>query len=586
MRFLEELRLGKNLISFLADDTFENNKNLDLLDLSDNRIAWIGRNSFYRLLKLRELSLEGNRLMTLNGSLHWMPTLQVLYIQHNQLRALEEDVFNGAPRLKRIYAFANNISDVRGAFKELRGLERLLLQNNSLTTIHRASFPAAWMGLKILTVAGNPLNCDCQISWLLGDRTRVSLQDIPLCDTPFWWKGSSLRNLTSEHLQRWPEDCDDRCTCTCHVNQDYGKVSNVDCSNKHLTDTALRLPRDTYLVNLEHNRLRSIGSFLVERTPYLHTLLLSNNSLANIEAKDIPTGLKLLDLRNNSLVRLPTPVASQLNLSSLWLSGNPWSCDCEAYDFQVWAHDHEDVVRDSDYIICAGGSNPGVARKSFMQLHQVDLCPPGISKFVVFGVPIFVLLTIVLTVTVVYLKRERQIKIWLYAHGVHFVKEYELDSDKVFDVFMSFSSKDFDWAYGNLIPGLERADFSVCTYDRNFKGGFLLQDIIREAVTCSRRTLLLLTQNFVESDWCRWEFRVAHHTALQDKINRLIIVVVDKVPDGVDQELIRYMQATNYLRWGEKHFWNKLIYSLPKKDRNPVRDPGNIPLSIIPRTGD
>ncbi|XP_064455346.1 protein toll-like isoform X2 [Ornithodoros turicata] len=491
-KYLKELKLAKNLISFLADGTFENNGNLEQLDFGHNRIAWLGRYCFHRLVSLKHLFLEGNRLIMLNGSLHSMPTLQLLYIQRNLLGALEDDDFSGAPRLKMIYAFANNISDVRGAFKELPRLEKLLLQNNSLTTIHRASFPTASMSLKIINIAGNPLHCDCQISWLLEDRTGVSLQGIPLCDTPFWWQGSSLRNLTLEDLQHWPEDCDHRCTCTCHVNEDYSRVTNVDCSNRGLTHIPERVPRDTHLINLGQNQLRATGSFFVERTPYLHTLLLRDNSLANIEAMHIPRGLKLLDLRNNSLTRLPTPVASQLNLSRLWLSGNPWSCGCEAYDFQVWARVHEDVVRDS--IICAEGSNPSVSQKPLMLLDSVDFCPPDISEFVTFGVPVFVLLTIVLTVTVVYVKRERQIKIWLYSHGVHFVKEYELDSDKVFDVFISFSSKDYDWAYANLIPGLERAGFSLCTYDRNFKGGFLLQDIIREAVSCSRRTLLLLTQ--------------------------------------------------------------------------------------------
>lgn len=71
----------------------------------------------------------------------------------------------------------------------------------------------------------------------------------------------------------------------------------------------------------------------------------------------------------------------------------------------------------------------------------------------------------------------------------------------------------------------------------------------------------------MDSEWCRWEFRVAHHRALEDKINRLIIVVVDEVtPEALDEELHLYMQATSYLRWGEHKFWDKLIYSLPKKD--------------------
>ncbi|EEC10368.1 toll, putative, partial [Ixodes scapularis] len=176
-----------------------------------------------------------------------------------------------------------------------------------------------------------------------------------------------------------------------------------------------------------------------------------------------------------------------------------------------------------------------------------------------------------LTASTAYLKYKREIKVWLYARGLcsrlQCIKEDDLDDDKLFDVFLSFSSKDSNWAYNELIPKIESHGFSICTYDRNFKGGYLVQDIIHEAVACSRRILLLLTENFVESEWCRWEFRVAHHRALEDNTNRLIVVLVDEVTsDAVDEELRRYMQVTNFLRWGESHFWDKLLYSLPKKD--------------------
>lgn len=94
-------------------------------------------------------------------------------------------------------------------------------------------------------------------------------------------------------------------------------------------------------------------------------------------------------------------------------------------------------------------------------------------------------------------------------------------------------------------------------------------------------------RNFVESEWCRWEFRVAHHQALEDKINRLILVLVDELAPGlVDEELQLYMQATNYLRWGEPHFWDKLIYSLPKKDakRKLILSSQEYPMTVQPES--
>lgn len=207
-----------------------------------------------------------------------------------------------------------------------------------------------------------------------------------------------------------------------------------------------------------------------------------------------------------------------------------------------------------------------------MELGEKDLCP-SLKVFIVlaYGIPFLALLVTAMASVTVYLKYKQEIRVWLYARGIchtlQCIKEDDVDEDKDFDVFLSFSSKDREWAYAELLPKIEAHGFSVCTYDRNFKGGFLIQDIVQEAVSCSRRTLLVLTQHYVESEWCRWEFRVAQHRALQDNINRLIIVAVGEVcPEGIDEELQRYMQETNYLRWGEPHFWDKLLYSLPKKD--------------------
>ncbi|XP_077523911.1 toll-like receptor Tollo [Amblyomma americanum] len=148
----------------------------------------------------------------------------------------------------------------------------------------------------------------------------------------------------------------------------------------------------------------------------------------------------------------------------------------------------------------------------------------------------------------------------------HCITEGDLDAEKVFDVFLSFSSKDAGWVHEQLIPGLEAVALSYCTYERNFKGGFLLQDIIRDAVACSRRTVLLLTRNFVTSEWCRWEFRLAHQKALEDNVNRLIIVLVGEVgSSSLDEDLRLYMRAANYIRWGQPNFWERFYCSMARK---------------------
>ncbi|KAL1487400.1 hypothetical protein MTO96_046565 [Rhipicephalus appendiculatus] len=74
-------------------------------------------------------------------------------------------------------------------------------------------------------------------------------------------------------------------------------------------------------------------------------------------------------------------------------------------------------------------------------------------------------------------------------------------------------------------------------------------------------------RNFLESEWCRFEFRLAHQRALQDNINRLVIVLVDQLDPGeLDEDLRLYVRSANYLRWGEPNFWDRLQHSLATRE--------------------
>lgn len=167
-----------------------------------------------------------------------------------------------------------------------------------------------------------------------------------------------------------------------------------------------------------------------------------------------------------------------------------------------------------------------------------------------------------------YCRYEKTIKIFLYARGICLccMAEDELDAEREYDAFVSFTHEDEQFVMEELVPYLDK-EYKICVHYRDWVVGDMIPTQITRSVENSRRTIIVLSKKFVNSLWGLLEFRTAHFSALSEGRVRVIVLVIDDVieDDTLDLQLRGYLLTNTYLKWGDPWFWDKFKYAMPHK---------------------
>ncbi|XP_067650923.1 toll-like receptor 4 [Haliotis asinina] len=133
----------------------------------------------------------------------------------------------------------------------------------------------------------------------------------------------------------------------------------------------------------------------------------------------------------------------------------------------------------------------------------------------------------------------------------------------VYDAFVCSSDEDSDFV-DKLVGELEGQGRRLCIHHRDFKPGEPITSNIVKAVQTSRRTLIILSPNFLSSEWCRYEFEMAKMEGVYEARSVILIVKIGEVDaQSVPRELLYMMKTDSYTEYPENPedqatFWTSL----------------------------
>ncbi|EDV98276.1 toll-like receptor 7 [Drosophila grimshawi] len=364
------------------------------------------------------------------------------------------------------------------------------------------------------------------------------------------------------------------------------------------------------VLQLSDNRLQTLHGYEFEQLSALRELYLHNNQLANIENATLAplTSLEVLRLDGNRLVTLPiwqlhaTHFGQRLRAISL--GRNQWSCRCQFLQaLTSYVAENALIVQDAQDIYCMAAPNAGATNgyeqsssgsgtgsssdQLATQKRELDFNATGAActdyysggSMLQHGIPesyipllaaALALVFLLVVVIMVFVFRE-SLRIWLFAHyGVRVFGPRCEESEKLYDALLLHSAKDSEFVCQHLASELEtgRPALRVCLQHRDLTLGHDATHYqLLEASRVSRRVVILLTRNFLQTEWSRCELRRSLHDALRGRPQKLVIIEEPEVAFEAesDIELLPYLKtsAVHRIRRTDRHFWEKLRYALP-----------------------
>ncbi|VDM61657.1 unnamed protein product [Angiostrongylus costaricensis] len=602
---LELLNLSENRLQHIAVATFSMKTAMRSLDLSDNQLSQLSEESLITGgVNSIDVDLRGNSLQC-SCELHWIKKPETVRRKVNVISMSETfctHTFIG----KVIPLDKVDSKDLLCDYSQVCEPDCVCCQFGNCDC--KAVCPTGCACFRDASFETNIVRCENLTEGEMQDFTPSA---VPISATHVYISGISLPILKSHSFLGRPR------LEYLHIN-----ASGIRGIQAKAFNTLPKLKWTTFqLLDLSENDLVRLSGDEFHKTASISHLFLNGNHLQTVERglTDKLSALKTVTLHNNKLTDISPGLASS-DVRSLSLSGNAFRCDCSSrFSAPMWMHRNRDKIVDMDRVHCvenvteafrnndttvlsAYPPNVGhdiftMSMNEFLRDFNRTICAPLSSGFfgqepqnsilaVVFLTSCAFLLCAMIFLGVTLVRK---------AHNDMSQKRYKASSSLNcsstpgssplpvpllnFDAFVSYSKKDEKMVLEQLCRPLEDEEYALCLLHRDGPAYHsrlhAISDELISQMEASQCLVIILTKNFLESEWKTLQVKTSHQLFAKNRGKRVIAVLGDGVDQNLlDDELGQILRKNTCIRQRDHLFWQLLRSALPAR------------LSSIPGNGD
>ena len=343
-------------------------------------------------------------------------------------------------------------------------------------------------------------------------------------------------------------------------------------------------------LDISLNGLKYLPTRFLESISQINVLHVAGNNIRTIDGFNELQNLTILNVTDNAISNMGNTDFETLRLLSanrpnltLFLSRNPIttvsSC-CEIYQFIIWSKQSEAQIGDLQNYTCLSTSRfvlfielSESMLKQQCQISHID------KSFILVSSTLALIFLVVIVGSLSY--RYRWKIRWLALTSMRILhRNREVDDQTlyVFDAFISFHVDDIKWVKENLIVELEeKRGLRLCIHHRDFPPSRSIEENIVDAIEASRKTILVLSSNFVKSNWCHFEVQMARNKLIEKGYDVIVPILLGDFDLNMSSRTLRNILTSNtYLTWeadvdddmSREPFWNMLYDTVKDKSKN------------------